>query len=82
MSKINFKSEKGILLTSIFLCLIVQGILNYDFWNFGEQVLYFGWMPGAYLYRLVLTLIISPISLFVFVKLCWPKDENEGSEKK
>ena len=73
-----WKTPWGNVLGCFLLSFLVQGLLNYDFWNFGVQTLYFGWCPGAYLYRVVLFFVIAPISLWMMIKFFWPDDPEDN----
>ena len=67
-----FKSSGGSVVLVLIVLFVVQIILHTDFWNWGEQDIYFGWITGEYLYRFVLVTVITPLFLIFIEKISWP----------
>lgn len=65
-------SSMGSFWFAVFVMLFVQFVLHNDFWNWGEQNIYFGWMPGEFLYRFLMTVVGVPVIHTVLQKITWP----------
>ena len=78
MKKNNSKltGSTGSLCFSTAVLIFVQCFLHTDFWNWGTQTLYFGWLPGSFLYRIFMIFAVTPAACSLIIKLCWPKNDE------
>ena len=67
-----FYTTTGSVVLALVLMFIMQVVLHRDFWNWGEQNIYFGWITGEYLYRLFLICVGAPLTFTIIEKISWP----------
>lgn len=72
-----FNSSKGSVVLVLIILFVVQGILHTDFWNWGEQTIYFGWITREFLYRFILVTVVTPLSFVFIEKISWPIPKND-----
>lgn len=67
-----FKSSSGSVVLALIALAVVQLILHNDFWNWGKQNFYFGWVTGELMYRLIITIFAIPLIHAFIQKISWP----------
>lgn len=67
-----FNSSSGSVVLALIALAVVQFGLHNDFWNWGEQNFYFGWVTGELLYRLLVTVLVIPLIHTIIQKISWP----------
>ncbi len=76
-----FKTTSGSLIF-IMIMFVFALILHVDFWNWGKQNIYFGWIPGEYLYRTLLISVGYSAFNYIIQIFSWPLPKEYKTLKK